>query len=87
MADGISACASLSLNSACTSVLEDDICADETVIPWNRLFICTSSALENDPVKFWGFIVALCFITLVVMWIGVNLLSKVSVIADLHSLR
>lgn len=78
MASDDATCAELSLNSACSATLEENsVCADETLIPWNWLFLCTAESLQHDVVKYGAFVAALVVTTLVIMWIGVNLLSKV----------
>lgn len=78
MADETSTCAALSLKSACSATLDrNSVCGDETLIPWNRIFICTAESLAHDAVAYWAFVAVLVLITLVIMWIGVNLLSKV----------
>jgi hypothetical protein len=69
-------CAELNLKDACIlASKEGSACSDDTVIPWNRLFLCTGQHL--GIVAFAAFVCLLISIALVVMWIGVNLLSKV----------
>eukprot|EP00892_Ulva_mutabilis_P007411 jgi/Ulvmu1/5041/UM021_0058.1 len=77
MADQADTCSALTLKSACTATLHaDSICADETLIPWNYLFVCTAESLEHDAIKSVAFVAGLVLLTLMVMWIGVNLMSK-----------
>lgn len=76
------ACAQLDLKQACLSASEPTgACADDSFIPWNRLFLCGGQHL--DLLAYVAFIIGLVLCTSVVMWIGVNLLSKVR---SLHSM-
>lgn len=69
-------CTQLGLKAACKSASETDgACSDDSFIPWNRLFLCGGQHL--DLVAYMAFILGLICLAAVVMWIGVNLLSKV----------
>ena len=71
------ACAQLDLKEACESASETgaSACSDDSFIPWNKLFLCGGQHL--DMVAYIAFILGLVCLATVVMWIGVNLLSKV----------
>jgi uncharacterized membrane protein len=70
-------CAQLDLSDACSSTYSAvGACSDDSFIPWNRLFLCGGQNL--DILGFIAFTLILLLMSTIVMWIGVNLLSKVS---------
>lgn len=70
-------CDTLTLADACAASLQEGrACFDETVLPWKRMFLCVMASLETGV----GQIVAyalLFLVTLLTIWVGVGLLSKV----------
>jgi hypothetical protein len=70
-------CSQLNVTAACLSASEaTSPCSDDSFIPWNRWFLCGGQNLDLGA--YGVFILGLIVLTCVVMWIGVNLLAKVT---------
>jgi hypothetical protein len=71
-------CAELSVTDACLQTQhEGQACFDETVFPWNRIFICAFAHTKHHAVQTAGLWFLISVATLLFIWASVGVLAKV----------
>jgi hypothetical protein len=73
------ACATVSIAEACAATLApgQQLCLQDTFIPWNRFFFCSYKAVQHSVLLRSSLPLLVVLVTLTVLWLGVGLLSKV----------